>query len=309
MIVRKLIVLVGKGVITVKAIVGSSTLFLSVVLALMVCTGGVGYGADLNIDWTKQYARMGLMTIGGYTATSGASSYCTGDGTCTATYPGNCNLLCEDFEGSTQCYSGYDSVCRRAAYSVYLTGTGAIDYTTAHSGSFSCTDKGSNALRASHSSSTSWANTSLQIATSEQSIVYGQVYVYVETMTLSASSRQSIFRMTSSAGNASYMVNVINLSDKFYFEFMSAGMTAITSSEITTGTWYRIQWVADNNNDTFTAYLNGSQIGSTSTNFTTSNLQRYLELGSNDYRSATAFSVQYDNIALSSSALPGACNQ
>lgn len=126
MIVRKLIVLVGKGVITVKAIVGSSTLFLSVVLALMVCTGGVGYGADLNIDRTKQYARVGLMTIGGYTATSGASSYCTGDGTCTATYPGNCNLLCEDFEGSTQCYSGYDSVCRRAASGQGYTKWGSV---------------------------------------------------------------------------------------------------------------------------------------------------------------------------------------
>ena len=308
MIVRKLIVLVGKGVITVKAIVGSSTLFLSVVLALMVCTGGVGYGADLNIDWTKQYARMGLMTIGGYTATSGASSYCTGDGTCTATYPGNCNLLCEDFEGSTQCYSGYDSVCRRASSSKYINGTGAIDYTTTHSGSFSCTDKGSNAFRASHSSSASWAEECTPISGSEQSVVYGQMYVYLETMTLSANSRQSIFMVGNTSSNTSYTINVINLSGKLYFEFESSGMTTITSSEVTTGKWYRIQWVADNTNDTFTAYLNGNSQG-TSTNFTTSNLQRFLCLGSNDYRNATKFSVQYDNIALSSSALPGSCNQ
>lgn len=312
MIVRKLIVLVGKGVITVKAIVGSSTLFLSVVLALMVCTGGVGYGADLNIDWTKQYARMGLPMLGHHTA-GGTTAYCTGAATCTATNPGNCDLLCEDYEGSSDCSSlEGDNVCRNT-YSGSLGTSATIDFTSTASGTYPCSQtSNTNVLKITHSSTAT--NTYIyKDYGSDKPITYLQVYVRFNSLSIASGAYSNIVSgcASSNCSVALWSLSVQNTAKIYKFVWGAYNSTfawqTITGPTITANVWYRVQIKVDKTNGKLQLIVDGTSYADLDITYASRD-NRYLLVGLSTYSDTVASTeVEYDNIAVSTSGAQGAC--
>lgn len=253
-------------------------------------------------------AWMNVTTCGGGVPAA-ATAYCTAATTCTATHPGACDQLCEDFEGATSCYAAYDSVCRSTAASLAVGSGDSIDFTTAHSGTLSCNDKGSNAAQTtitggSHSTSFRFNGAA------DQTHVYGQFYVNIVSITLASGGDQTIFELSNSSGTQVALVSIHNASGVYTIRVASTGMTSITgTTSISAGTWYRIGFEADEDADTFKLYLDGAQEGSTATNFTNANtIRRYYFGSANGSKSATAMVIQYDNISMSTTALPGTCN-
>lgn len=95
--------------VTVKAT--RTRLFIVQVLAALFLLGSAWglYIPDANAG-SLQNALKGV--IAKKNTPSGSAAYCTGAATCTATNPGECDLVCEDFEGSTSCDGDGDAYCR-----------------------------------------------------------------------------------------------------------------------------------------------------------------------------------------------------
>jgi hypothetical protein len=252
------------------------------------------------------------MVGGGVAAAAGASSFCTGATTCTATTPGSCELVCEDFEGtSTECSDvEADTNCRNTWVGT-LGGSCSADFTTSHSGTFSaCSDKGSN---------------SLQITTAAGALAYftknlgsDNADIYIEfyfnlvsvTFTPDAEGNVSLIGVMDSAPNFIFDLFVYHRSNNDVVLKLTDHQNDVFSfgpTTISTGTWYRLGIAAKTSDNTINVYLNGaSEISSSS--YTASRDARNVRLHWNGYINDSANVVQYDNIAISGTGLPGTCN-
>ena len=243
--------------------------------------------------------------------------YCTGAATCTATTPGSCELICEDMEGASECDSDsspdMDASCR-SGWSV-INGTGVTsDFTTTHSGTMPCTDKGLYAVQFNTTSATqSYAMSKSFDA--DQAIVYGQIYFNILSLTLADGQTESILDVEDSASTDSLVdVNVTRSGANYYLSLRCDGCASsdVGGTNLTLdGTkWYRLGFEFDQTNDHATIYLDGVKEAER-TDYTDTTAQRRIRIGgqSATYRAATTFSFQVDNIAVSATALPGACNQ
>jgi len=255
-----------------------------------------------------QLARMNPAMLG---SGGGATQkpYCLSSTTCTTGTPGNCDLICEDFEGSTECKSGYDSACR-LAWDVSAGSGQSIDFTTVHNGSFACTDKGTNAGMLTATSS--GASCAIWKDLNDQNIMYGEFYFNINSITLASGSSQDIFTIaTGAVSDDTATIQVYNKSGtlRLYLLCDACAHGAFGSTALSTGTWYRVQWEADTTNDHFTVYLNGSKEAEI-TDYTSTKLPSGFYVGWTSYgtRQATAAVIQYDNISVSSVGLPGGCN-
>src|SRR5574343_1646460 len=115
----------------------AAIIFLAVIAAPVLAWAAFQWnGAAVTVWNGASVSAWNGATVGG-----GATAYCTGAATCTATTPGQCDALCEDFEGSSYCVgSSGDQKCRNTWSAEGAIST--IDWTTAHSGTFACNDKG-----------------------------------------------------------------------------------------------------------------------------------------------------------------------
>lgn len=253
---------------------------------------------------------MNPWVAGSVTATS--ASYCTGAATCTATYPGSCDLLCEDFSGSAECVSGgsYDENCRlENRWSTTLGTGGAVDFTTSHSGTFGCADKGSNAVKITTQAGNSTHIIDISFSTND---VYIEFYFNINSLTLADTKKQGIMTAYYTGVHALFGISILRSGENYvlYVKDSSGNLgTGSTSLSIDGSTWYRIGISAKQSTDALTVYLNGSQeISITNYTATGAFIGPAFGTGGDSGREGNSI-VQYDNISISSSALPGGCNQ
>jgi hypothetical protein len=249
-----------------------------------------------------------LQQIVGGSTSSSLTSYCNSGTTC-GTPPQNCGILCEDLEGSTACFSGYTSNCRSAASSVYKAGTDTVTFAATASGTYPCATT-ANTYVAEFVSTTGGNTTGARwTAASDLTVSKGQFYFNVKSITLANGSSEEIFEVASNTPTVVFSINILPAAGVLYLTATSSEMTTITSSAISTNTWYRVGWEADEDANTFKLYLNGVQQGSTATNFTTATAMRryYINVG-NGTKQATAYDIQYDNIAVDGTTAPSACS-
>lgn len=256
-------------------------------------------------------AWMPCVVAGGGVESAAATAYCTGSTTCTASTPGSCDMRCEDFEGSSSCYAAYDSNCRAAIDYLYVSAGDSLDFTTAHNGTFSCTDKGSNAVQLTSVAAAHL--TGFRIYDSEDKTASnGEFYFNYVSMTLAESAGQTIFFISENDGNSIMNLILYNSAGNIKLRILDGGMTAtFGSTTLSNATWYRIGWAVNQATDTVTIYLDGSQEAQATDWDTAGGIRKYNygPVGSGEaYTNATAHVFQYDNIAIDADGLPGGCN-
>jgi hypothetical protein len=247
-----------------------------------------------------------------------AAPYCTGDNECTATTPGSCDLLCEDFESNQHCVdnASYDSVCRAEhRFLVAVGGTGAIDYTTAHSGTFACTDKGSNAAKVTVSAGDSTAFYISSLSNAAGNDTYVEFYVNINSLTLDDTKRQGIHTgLYTGLGNL-WTLRVLRTGSVYNLEATCRGCASagVGSTDLASyldgSTWLRIGIAAKQSDNTFKVYLNGEQDIATKTDYSgdATFIGAAFGAGGDSLREGDSV-MQYDNISISATALPGGCN-
>jgi hypothetical protein len=251
-------------------------------------------------------------------ASAAAAPYCTGDNECTATTPGSCDLLCEDFESNQHCVdnASYDSVCRAEhRWSVAVNGTGSIDFTTTHSGTFACTDKGSNAAKVTVSAADTTAYYLSSLSNAAGNDTYVEFYLNINSLTLADTKRQGIYVGLTTGLNATQTLRILRTGSAYNLEatcvYCTTGLGSTDLAAMLDGsTWLRIGIAAKQSNNTFKVYLNGSEEISI-TDYTSGGDVVFIGVafgGTLDSLREGASVMQYDNISISASALPGGCN-
>lgn len=273
----------------------------------------IGGKVDTAITSIAGKAGTAIATICGknYTDGDAAAAYCTGAATCTATTPGQCDLLCEDFEGSTDCDgagAGTDAVCRNA---YTLTDTDSlIDFTTAHSGTFGCNDKGSNAVKVSFTAIDEIAYATFDMG-GTKAATYTQFYVNFISESL-ANTRITTAVNANVAANMSQTAWKISMLDAAgtlylrltYYNTTPSFVDISSTNSISLDTWYRVQVYHNSGDSTISWWVDGvAQTGAS--DFGTRD-PRYWNIGDNDADAATVFQV--DNLAVDDDTTQGACN-
>lgn len=266
-------------------------------LASPAWAGGVISGAVLS----------GCSTGGG----AGAAAFCTGATTCTATTPGNCEFLCEDFAGSTQCDDSPATASTCRAAKAVSQGTGQTIVTNAsHSGTLGCTDKGSYALQCTSTQASQSCNMGYDSG-GDQAVMYLDVYVNVKEITVASGSTQGLAYIGSGAFmDGTVELYVKNTDGTYTLQMICDSCAAgVESSAISLDVWYRVTLMANDTTNTAQLWVNGVSVG-TRTDYDSAKKPRCAALGWSllTTRLASAAVVQWDNWAISASQ-PGGCNE
>ena len=255
--------------------------------------------------------------LGGAGAGVAGVSYCTGAATCTATTPGECDKLCEDHEGSSNCDA--DNTPDRGAYCrngwALTDAYSSLTY-AAHSGTFGCTDKGSYAATATVAATYKGGVTVLSVQ-SDSDTAYGQFYFNVVSHTSSNADTIVYFGLSSGAGTSGDRMGCYVRSDgtnlALYCGYTNNSRTYVeegSNPAINTNTWYRLRlrWVR-NSAGGAVAKLNDDTIMTASgSTYNSANGNISWSSGASGATSLR-FVVQVDNIVRDSNAEPGTCNQ
>lgn len=290
--------------------------FISLVISFVVSTGGVGWAAD-PIDFSKPYARTNPYVAGAGVAAAAATTYCDAATTCTSSN-GECDILCESFESSTDCDgagAGTDSVCFRSYTVGYETGT--VDFTTTPSATGACSDRGTNAVQIARSAGADNLYVRYD-AGSAKNITYSQFYFYVDESSLASSQTSYLYEADSDSFETQVGgVKLRNSAGTYRLAIIyynsSSGTTETTGSTtaISLDTWYRCVLLLDTTGGTITLWV--GTVGAamtqelTSSTLTTSRHPLYFYLMSKGNHDA-ATTVTYDNWKIDSDNTPGACN-
>jgi len=236
---------------------------------------------------------------------AGKVAYCTGTNTCTATTPEACDVLCEDFEGASNCDSDdspdLDGNCRNSYVAVIGSGD-SIDTTTIDDGPCAGTIN-TNVLQIAVSAAS--RITSLEKDLGEQkTTIRAQFWVKLVSESLGNGNNIDIFTACSASGCGTYgftlgVLDTAGVLNFKYYYWGGAANEVITSSNITTGVWYRIQlYYTHTGNIEF--LLDGASQGTdTHSGGSASRNPRYIYIGQEFSSSGTrAFTAQYDNFAV-----------
>ncbi len=248
-----------------------------------------------------------------YNDGDGAVAYCTGAATCTATTPGQCDILCEDFEGSADCGddTANDQTCRNEWDTTEDTGNGNVVIFDATPTNALCTDEGSYAAQITKGYTTS-SQCGYKLVITEKANLWVQFYMNVTTQPATTGTVM-IFQLLDGSnravglqlGGADY--DWVRLS----YHDGSSTVTGTTYT-IAPNTWYRVQiiWNAatgGGNNGTVALYVDGNE----ETNITTNNstyVPDSVNFGNIGAGDTDIFTVQFDNIAVDDDTIQGACN-
>lgn len=243
---------------------------------------------------------------------AGSATYCTGAATCTATNPGECDLLCEDFEGASDCGddAANDQNCRNTGFVVTLGTDDTIDFTTAHSGTLGCTDKGSNAVQVAITAG-SHATYAYKDLGATKAVTYTQFYVNVVSEGIGDSMVTALVKgdQATNGGTSLWYLNLYQTGGSLYLRltyYNAAPFATITSSSpISAGTWYRINIYTNTTTGDVSFSIDGSSQG-TATDLG-NRPWRYLHIG--DVASDAATTFQVDNIAVDDDTIQGDCHE
>ena len=271
------------------------------------------------VDFSKSIAMSPAMLglAGGKVAAAGATTYCTGATTCTATNPGNCELACEDFAGSSYCVGSSGANNCRTNDVFGIAGTSPIDNRSANiSGTLNCTDKGTVAWETgvdANWETVYWGAPSF----SELNTVYMQVYFNIVSYT--AGANDFIFKWVIAGSSTAYWmayftVNTVDSVLKIggnYKNSAGSGQATATAT-IETGTWYRVVLKSSN---TGNGYLLVEKVSDNSSILNATWSDQYtgwthsISNGEGlEAESTRRLTVQFKHFAFSASA-PGRCNQ
>lgn len=181
------------------------------------------------IDFSKPYARMGVVSMGAGVAA--ASAFCA---SATST-PNATGVICEDFEGSTQCISGYSSNCR-AAWNASVNGTPDFDYGTAIDGTYS--------LNAPAYTNAASISTSRTFTESAGATYYGYFKVKLVNIPAVATSKIFVQVKGNGAGTLAGSITLKNISSAVHITCTAAGGTVSSDSTatVTEGETYNFWW-------------------------------------------------------------------
>ena len=238
---------------------------------------------------------------GGGGVEEGAAAFCA-DG---CTLEPDADLFCEDASDD----AGDGKLCTWSDNA----GAGSINWQASHSGTFSCTDKGTYALQLGYSGGgatyVAWDNGS------ETNSLYGVIYFNITAESISAGENVWIVKGLDEAGpSSSFTIGVQDVSGtlRAYTEYRDAGSwpsATASSHSITVGAWYRLRfsfvdesnfsaWIADQDGSNEEQFVNDSLSNSRSV--------RHIYLGTGDNADAAA-TIQIDNTKFDDDTMPGYC--
>jgi hypothetical protein len=250
-------------------------------------------------------------------AAGGTTAFCTGAASCTASTPGQCDLLCEDFEGSTDCDgagAGTDSNCRNG-FTTSIQSGDAIDFTSTATGTYPCATT-TNTNVAKITADGAYSRTEFfWDSTATQAISYVQFWFRINSESTATTKYFEVYSGTVSAppdsGVMSNYLRVLNTSGTLNLTWTywnGAGEETQTSSAISTATWYKVALKYDQTNGVMEWWLNGTSQGSDTHSQGSSRNPRYFVFGQDNYGGDTrAFEIEYDNITIDNDTAPGTC--
>jgi hypothetical protein len=252
-----------------------------------------------------------LMVVGGGVPVAGATGYCTGAATCTETNPGQCDLLCEDFEGSTSCGSGLDSNCRNG-WTAAVGANATLDSTVTHSGTLACTDKGTNSAQFSATNDSTSVYMSYDFGV-DKPITYAQAYVNLVSGVLSDTMVVTVMGWYDSTPDLAHTLIIANVGGTLrlqvrYFDqdILNYSVATGSTTALSRGTWYRLRLNINTTAGTLKAYVNDTEEISLTDIATAAHIPRTLRIGS-FYTYATHV-FQVDNVAVDDDTTQGACS-
>ena len=267
-------------------------------LAILVCLGWAG---------TVQAFSPAINAVLGMRAAGGTAAYCTGAATCTATYPGECDSLCEDFEGSTACLSGGDAACR-SGWTALVTAGGSIDFTTTHGGTLACTDKGTNAVTVTVTNGETGYLVTRDLG-ADKAVTYTQFYLRVVSEGLAENHAVAIAVGINAVISATtWTVALYQGTTNLYLRLCwnNDSVCSLGTTAVTIGTWYRVRVRHNVTAGTADLKVNDTTEVTVSSGVT-GDSTRYLALGSSGWAS-DPLTTQIDNITVDDDTEPGACN-
>lgn len=285
---------------------------LAIILGVALCWAAPPSDKLPSLLTTPAEARNISVIVGGSPPTPSASAYCTAAATCTATTPGECDVLCEDFEGSSYCVgSSGDQDCR-ATWTV-LGAANSVDWTTTHGGTFSCTDKGTNSAQFNFTADTQYGY--YKTAAADKALSYVQFYINFTGLTLGADHAAGFFgTVDSTLEYGPYLLTVYNDGGTYRFALLHSDTAtnvigSTTAISIGTNTWYRIRIMYNITAGTATVKVNDTTEINVASGVTGHTPRSFIigpvgALGS----SGESITFQIDNIAVDDDTEQGACN-
>ena len=269
------------------------------------------------IDFSKSIA-MSPAILGGSAgvAAAGTTAFCTAAATCTATNPGECDILCEDFEGIAECDADsspdMDAACRNG-YAVVVGTDATLDFTSTASGTYPCaTTTNTNVLKMTHAATVTTSRVVLNSG-SAQSIIHAQVYVRFNSEGILTGQSVIVMSGCADSGCSQPLWTVAlydiagTLSLRANFRDATPAWTLLTGPNVSLNTWYRIQVKADKTNSLIDFKVDGTSYGTDgnedSITWYDRNQQYFVLMVDNK---ATT-EVEFDNWAVDNDTAQGAC--
>lgn len=249
-----------------------------------------------------EVARMTPIILGGGGGTpSSLVAYCTAQ-----------DPRCDDFEASTLCYSGYDSVCRFTWDSLSATG-GTIDFTTAPVGSYCAGTTNSNILAFDK---TNTSSTTLQVYENITAAdeIWVKFYWRLDTRLSAATTQVNVATLYGGAGSGLLQLQqyLSGSTPQLVVRYATNDTPSFTYSgyqNIAEDTWYEItlHWKKSSgaSDGIVFARFDSTTILNVTTNDSTLTLSRII-LGSTANHTAT-WKSYYDNVWIDNDAEPSDC--
>lgn len=241
---------------------------------------------------------------------AGTTAYCTGAATCTATNPDQCDILCEDFEGTSECDADsspdMDAVCRNQ-YAVVIGASSAMDFTSTATGTYPCASTtNTNVLKITQV--TTDGNYALFDAGAGKPINYTQFYLKINSDSMASGNAATVFMACTTANCSTYAWKVVvreSAADTKYLDMTYYNGTAFTTkagvTELGT-TWHRIQVMHDYTNSKVRHWVDGTPQQDEATDVGNRQPQ-YFGPRTESY----TIEVEYDNWAIDATGTQGAC--
>jgi hypothetical protein len=264
----------------------------------------------LCLIFSSTDAKMNLVQVAGSVPVVGATGYCTGAATCTETNPGQCDLLCEDFEGSTSCGSGLDSNCRNG-WTATVGANATLDSTVTHSGTLACTDKGTNSAQFSATNDSTTVYMQKDFG-SEKTLTYAQCYFNLVSGVGSNTNEVTVMGWFDSIDTIAHWVSIINTSGTLnvqlnYFDQDILDFSHVLgTTPLSTNTWYRLRLQINTTAGTAVVLLNDTTEVSRTDIATATGIPQIFKIGS--FWTYALHVLQIDNVAVDDDTGQGACS-
>ena len=256
----------------------------------------------------EQVARLSIPFVAS-SISAGTTAYCTGAATCTATNPGECDQLCEDGEGSSDC--GDDAAgntnCRNT-WDFSEAGTSTIDFTYTAGGTYPCASTTNTNVIRVVSDGTNWPTAQVDTVDTG-STNYTQFYFYLEAEGLSNTNSISFVKacVTSGCSTIAWWVGIYDdagtIKPFMYYYNGSTFSQMIGTSTVSLNAWYRMRVKYDYATTSAEFWLGDTSQGSVSSSVG-DRAGRYFIIGTSASKTVT---YQIDNISYDDDTTPGAC--